>query len=314
MWRLEPWSPDYALRDLSEGKGGQGARLGGTPLEEPWAPVPGQALDWPPFFLVDGRERVDALLSGGGSRVLLVSLAVGALYRDEGGMRLWEVRLERLAVGASEPLSFGEGLVYRPLLAKETDPMGLWQLAQKARRRLEAALAQELSQKALVLLDGPLYEVGRPFGPVLGYAKTPFAQYLPDSYLGLLAELKPRERTPVFQIPRSDLGRKLDLLSWYIRLPLAPEGLFPPESGLLRVETPLMPLEEARALADLSLDLFSSLASSPAKDPRAPQNLAPVGALETLLGRYLGQREVIQRRILSVFPLRESNRGMGGGA
>lgn len=308
MWRLEPWNPDYALRGL-EGEGGQ-ARLQGIPLEEPWAPVAGQPLDWPPFFLVDGRERVDALLSGGGGRVLLVSLAVGALYRDEGGMRLWEVRLKRFAVGASEPLSFGEDLEYEPLLAKETDPMGLWQLAQKARRRLEVALAQELSQKALVLLDGPLHEAGRPFGPVLGYAKTPLAQYLPDPYLGLLSALKPGERTPVFQIRRSDL----DLLSWYIRLPLAPEGLFPPESGLLRVETPLMPLEEARALADLSLDLFSSLASSPAKDPRAPQNLAPVGALEALLGRYLGQREVIQRRILSVFPLREGEQGMGGGA
>lgn len=302
MWRLEPWSPDYALRGLPEGEG----VLGVAPLEEPWAPVPRRRVDWPPFFLVDGRERVDALLSDGERRVLLVSLAVGAILRDEGGMRLSEVRLFRLAVGAREPLPFGEDLVYEPLLApKEVDPPGLLQLAQKERRRLEAGLAQELSQKALVLLDGPLYEVGAPYGRVLGYVKTFWTRYLPDPYQDLLARLSPGERTPVFQIPKSERGRRLDLASWYVRLPLAPEGLFPPESGLLRVETPLAPLEEAQALADLSLDLFYALASSPAKDPRAPQNLAPVGALEALLGRYLGQREVIQRRIL---------RTLGGGA
>ncbi|MER3557181.1 MAG: nuclease [Thermus sp.] len=298
MWRLEPWDPDYALfglPPLSEEVGSKG-----VPLEEPWAPVARKKLVWPSFYLVDGRERVDGLLFDGERRVLLVSLAVGAVHRDGQGMRLSEVRLWRVAVGADRTFSFGEGLEYQPLQAPQAaDPLGLWREAQKERRRLESELAQALSQKALVLLDGPLYQVGQPYGQVLGYVKTLWARYLPDPYQGLLSQLRPEERTPLFRIPEAQAsGRRPALLSWYLRLPLSPEGLFPPEAALLRVEMPLAELEKARGLADLSLDLFCALASSPAKDPRAPQNPAPVGALEALLGRYLGQREVIQRRIL----------------
>jgi hypothetical protein len=40
------------------------------------------------------------------------------------------------------------------------------------------------------------------------------------------------------------------------------------------------------------------MASSPARDPRAPQNLIAVGALEMFLGRYMGPGEVIRRTIV----------------
>jgi len=33
------------------------------------------------------------------------------------------------------------------------------------------------------------------------------------------------------------------------------------------------------------------------RDPRAPQNLIPIGGLEQWLGRHMGQAEVVRRRI-----------------
>ncbi|MGQ9692275.1 MAG: DNA double-strand break repair nuclease NurA [Thermaceae bacterium] len=317
MWRLEPWDPEYALSEAWKGEGFPEVQ----PEESPWESVPRKAADGPrgvlpaekqPFFLVDGKERVEALLSDGKKRVLLVGLAVGAVHRDEGGMRLEKVEVRRFAVGATEGFAFGEGLFYEPLSAESTDPKVLLERAQEERRRLEASLASALAQRGLVLLDGPLYAFDAPMGRVLGYAKTHKVRYLPDPYQDLLRRLRPGERTPIFRIPRGvllaekqpayALAPRPEVRSWYVRLPFA--EFFPPETGLLRVEVPAsLSLEETRALADLSTVLFSSLASSPVRDPRAPQNLTPVGALEGILGRRLGHREVVRRRII---------RGLGG--
>ncbi|MGQ9735488.1 MAG: DNA double-strand break repair nuclease NurA [Thermaceae bacterium] len=274
-------------------------------------------MNWPqgvllaekqPFFFVDGKEREEALLSDGKKRVLLVGLAVGAVHWDEGGMRLEKVEVHRFAVGATEGFAFGEGLFYEPLSAESTDPRALQKGAQEERRRLEARLASALAQRGLVFLDGPLYTSNTPMGRVLGYAKTHKVRYLPDPYQDLLGRLKPGERTPVFRIPRGikqpayALASRPEVRSWYVRLPFA--EFSSPETGLLRVEAPAsLSLEETRALADLSTVLFSSLASSPVKDPRAPQNLTPVGALERIMGQHLGSREVVRRRII---------RGLGG--
>jgi hypothetical protein len=58
-----------------------------------------------------------------------------------------------------------------------------------------------------------------------------------------------------------------------------------------------VPLELARRLADQSSILIPRFASHPYRDPRAPQNLTPVGALERELGRRMGDPSVIERRV-----------------
>ena len=50
-------------------------------------------------------------------------------------------------------------------------------------------------------------------------------------------------------------------------------------------------------LADLSARVLPRFASSPVKDPRAPQNLVPIGSLERWLRHRLGDREVLERRL-----------------
>lgn len=156
----------------------------------------------------------------------------------------------------------------------------------KARAALEEEVARDL-EGGLLILDGPVRL--RRQGPVMGYIKTHWARYLPEDKEALLYRLRPGERTPMFRIERQGQA----LASWYLRLPLVPEGVRPPESGLLRVETPLEgPYQD---MVDLSLSLFPALASHPVKDKRAPQNLLPIGGLERELGRRMGSRDLVGR-------------------
>ncbi|WP_105316780.1 DNA double-strand break repair nuclease NurA [Thermus tenuipuniceus] len=261
------------------------------PLEEPWEARRAHPLPWPePLYFVDGRERAEAVLSDGRRLALLGCVAAGAVVYQRGNMRLLETRVRRVGVGLEEALRLGK-LVYEPLPLEGPPNPGdvltaLQEGLRKARTLLEEQLAEALAG-GLLVVDGPVRL--RRQGPVLGYIKTHWARYLPEDREALLSTLKPGERTPMFRVRR----KGQELASWYLRLPLPPEGVRPPESGLLRVETPLQ--GDFGALADLSLSLFPALASHPVKDPRAPQNLLPVGGLERELSRRMGSREVVGR-------------------
>jgi hypothetical protein len=56
---------------------------------------------------------------------------------------------------------------------------------------------------------------------------------------------------------------------------------------------------EASRLADLSAATLPRFASVPHKDPRAPQNLFPIGGLERELRRRLGDPAFVQRALRS---------------
>ena len=56
-------------------------------------------------------------------------------------------------------------------------------------------------------------------------------------------------------------------------------------------------LARVRALADLSARYLPRFASDPARDPRAPQNLYPIGGLEARLRHLLGDPSLIRRAI-----------------
>lgn len=296
MWRLEPWDPEYrpparAAEDVS--LSGHMAVLG---LEEPWqAQRPGlvEPGHWPTVYFVDGRQRIEARLwERDGASGLLATLVVGALIRDRRGLRLWETpQVERLLLHTGhkgDPISG-----YTSISLPDATPEELPSVLTAVLRKYEAALVERI-EEGLVVADGQLTRAHRP--GVLGYTKTQAARYLPPEALLLLGDLKPWERTPVFLLEGYPLGRPVDVYSWYVRLPLAPA--FAPAAGLLRVETPVGP-ELDTALADLSVSLFCMAATTPDRDPRAPQSLYPIAGLEQLLGRCLGDARLAQRRFLA---------------
>ncbi|WP_038047372.1 DNA double-strand break repair nuclease NurA [Thermus caliditerrae] len=258
------------------------------PLEEPWEARTAPPQPWPePLYFLDGRERAEALISDGERLALLGCVAAGTVVWEGGRMRLLPPVVRRVGVGLEKPLAVGE-LAYEPVPAVGEGLEGLQEGLRQARAGLERELAKELVG-GLLVVDGPVRAVRE--GPVLGYIKTHWARYLPKEEEALLRALAPGERTPAFRVRR----KGMELASWYLRLPLPPEGVRPPESGLLRVETHLS--GDFLGLADLSLGLFPALASHPVKDPRAPQNLLPVGGLERELARRMGSREVVARML-----------------
>ncbi|MFN6141548.1 MAG: hypothetical protein ACK48A_04540 [Pseudanabaena sp.] len=147
--------------------------------------------------------------------------------------------------------------------------------------------------------DGPLLSRGyqTPF-ETIGYVKTMGKAYLRGDNAQVLRSLKVGERTPIFRISNS----KGSNLSWYLRsgskdLNYKKLG-YHDLHGLVRIDLDgSVSLERAKEIADQSTYLIPQYASHPTRDPRAPQNLTPVGALEKELGRRMGSRELISRRL-----------------
>jgi hypothetical protein len=173
--------------------------------------------------------------------------------------------------------------------------------------KAEDRLAAELLAKApetLVIRDGQLRWYGKP-DVTLGYIKTMHKNYLPGDCAALLWKLEPGERTPIFSIGKKDDIRRR--WSWYLRSgtsDICPKRLGYHElQGIVRLEfySEAVSLDRAKEIADQSTYLIPHYASHPSRDPRAPQNLTPVGALERELGRRMGDRAVIERRLRSFF-------------
>jgi hypothetical protein len=157
------------------------------------------------------------------------------------------------------------------------------------------ALEIEISSMArdddtdLLVVDGPLRN-RRQLPRTIGYVKTQQKQYLPAQLTPVVTGLRPGRRTPVFH-----LGTVWGGWSWYLRLPGASGA---PWAGIVRIEcSPDLTPEQAIELADLSAATLPRFASSPYKDPRAPQNLVPIAGLERRLRGLLGDSRVLHRAL-----------------
>jgi hypothetical protein len=213
-----------------------------------------------------------------------------------------EHRIERLLIWGSggsidEALPEVEGgWRWQPASIPDTDPEAPLQELQRRMRIAEAGLAEELAASGLLtVLDGTLAAVRAPDLAIVGYVKTHHRALLaPDQHVRVTS-LRAGERTTLFQLHRQGLrGRPY---SCYFRL--ADSGpLASPWSGIVRLEVPEWGgLEHARTLVDSVAAVLGPFAGVPHRDPRAPQNLQPIGALETHLRRLLGSPALAMRAV-----------------
>ena len=337
--RLLPWQPEYGTAmqfnadqadlDAPEGDGAP-SRVELGVERDTWAPVSPRA-DVERVLIVDGVRRVEAhaLDDGGAADVLpsfglFGSYAIGAVQLDGQARVLTDrVRVQRryLHTGSHEspdrtldapngPLTFASRAVRTATTANEL-------VAALNRQMLEeeARLAEALSEETatLTLVDGPLRHLRTPGHQVVGYIKRIQQWYVPASEIELLGTLDRGERTPLFLIPPPSgpggtSGGAEGRYSWFVRLP-APGAHVHLLGGVLRLEcSAALPLAQATLLANQTATLLPRLASSPVRDPRAPQNLTPVGALETHLTHRLGDRRLIHR-LLATSIAREASDG-----
>jgi hypothetical protein len=307
--RLDPWTPTYeSAVQLDDDSPGAPADVDPTIEygERAWAPHTPLFVDRPKTIaFVDGVQRVEMRVIGNDNGKTIygafASVAVGAvLVRDGSCPVIAETPLRVLALsdGESHPamsVPCGEStLVFQPQTTGESGLAAVHQALQDARSREEIRLGEALDAQGheMVVVDGRLNWQPKSGAMVIGLIKTIHKQYLGEPHIGVLAALQPNTRTPIFRI-----GGKHAVYSWYLRL--APHRpIDHPWAGLVRLETlDSVPLDQAVVLADLTACHLPAFASASMHDPRAPQNLYPVGGLEEQLRHSLGDHEWIRRHI-----------------
>ncbi len=158
-------------------------------------------------------------------------------------------------------------------------------------RQEEGRLAEGLCAEGyLTIVDGPLNFVRSRDLPVVGYVKTHHRALLDPQRHRLIPTLGPRQRSSLFR-----LGD--DRYSAYLRL--APAGATSsPWSGIVRIEIPQSAgLAAAIETADRIAGAIPRFAGVAHRDPRAPQNLQPIGGLETHLRHLLGSAALATRAV-----------------
>jgi hypothetical protein len=308
--RLDPWQADYgaelAIETPEEVAPAENLSLDVELAPDAWqpiAPVTGAAA--PNLMFVDGVRRIEARLivrrNGQLCYGAFGSYAVGSVKVTNHAASYSALRVARVVViGAGElllePIVVAPALVYRPVSTILADPDGPLRAIQDEMRAAEEQLGRELTDTndALVVVDGPLTFEQRMRGGVVGYVKRLFKLYVPSEKLDLIAELKAGQRTPVFALRSS---HRFARYSWFLRL--VPPG--PSDSrlsGIVRLEVAeTVGAAAARRLADATALILPQFAPNRWSDPRNPQNLLPIGALEFQLRRHLGDVRLVRRHI-----------------
>ncbi|MEQ8330414.1 MAG: hypothetical protein RH859_08145 [Longimicrobiales bacterium] len=315
--KIDPWDPEYGGSvelddDLTPPPVDLDVEDGG------WEPRIGHSVsDIPCCAFVDGVRRIDVRLfaeqDAAVAPALAGSWAVGASWATQ------PPRIDNVHVGRA--LVVGGGLSHPELIASlgaqpfhypctsvaGTAPVDPIHGLQNLMREAEAVLAAEIlemDEADLLLLDGPLTYLSAE-GPVVGLIKRQSRAYLPPERSGVLAELGCGARTPVFRIHH----QRLERYSWYVRI-AGGRGIDGVMTGIVRLEvSSSLGMDRSVALADLTASILPRFASKIGRDPRAPQNLYPVGQLETVLRHRLGDATLL-RRTLEAAIWRNLSKGM----
>lgn len=301
---VDPWDPEYGgsveLEELTPASVDTGVET------DQWkAHTPQTVAHLPHCAFVDGVRRIDLRLYAEEAETVAPALAgswaVGSAWAAQ------PPTIDRVEVGRA--LVLGGGLHHPDLTAwvgrqsvaypcqsipgrSSIDPI---QGLQNQMREAEANLASRIfgsGEAELLVLDGPLtyFSVA---GPVVGLIKRQSRAYLPPQRSDILGQLAPGTRTPLFGIGDQQLTR----YSWYVRIATGRliDGVM---TGIVRLEVSAeSEISEAIRLADLTASILPRFASRIGRDPRAPQNLYPVGRLESVLRHRLGDPLLLRRSL-----------------
>lgn len=300
---VEGWAPEYgsayeadiALADAE--KVDETVEVAGA-----WSPRSGFDDGVQHVAFVDGVRRVDARLTldeeDGPVPGICGTYGVGAVFwdRQQPASDIRHAQIERLALfgsGRGVPVPVAAPTIrYRTESVPDTDPGMLIQHFHGRMRKAEAKLSEQLAQEGVfVVADGPINDLSAT--DKIGYIKTHRAPYLSSQNQPVVGRLGAAERTPLFLIGGN--GR-YPRYSWYQRLADMAGGHS--WTGVVRGEVSAhLDLERAIRMADRSTAVLPLVASESHIDPRAPQNLVPIAALERELRRRLGDAGFVYRAL-----------------
>lgn len=299
---VEGWAPGYGSPYEADDAIADRDKVDETvEVDGPWAPIGGVDDGVAKIALVDGVRRVDARLTidepEGPIPGICGSYGVGTVIWDrvKPASEFGEMHIERLAVfgnGKGAPIPAGGPITYRSVSVPDSDPGALIKRFHGAMRKAEAKLSEELAQSGIfVVADGPINDLSAT--EKIGYIKSHRAPYLSERRAPIIGRVRVGHRTPLFVIGH---GGQYERYSWYQRLADLPGGHS--WTGIVRCEvSSALSLEQAVGIANRSAAVLPQLASEAHIDPRAPQNLVPIAALERELRRRLGDPAFVYRAL-----------------
>ena len=301
---VEGWAPEYGSPyEADDALADQDKVDESVEVDGPWSPIVGVDDGIDRVAVVDGVRRIDARLTidepTGPIPGICGSFGVGAVIWDRVARRsdYAEMQVERLAVfgnGRGAPIPTDGPIVYRSESVPDSDPGALIRRFHGAMRKAEAKLSERLAQSGVfVVADGPINDLSAT--EKVGYVKTHRAPYLSEHQAPIINQVRAGERTPLFVIGR---GGQYERYSWYQRLADISGGHS--WTGIVRCEvSSALSLDQAVGIANRTTAILPLLASDPHVDPRAPQNLVPIAALEKELRRRLGDSAFVYRALRS---------------
>ncbi len=319
--RIDPWEVDYGDQtplapadDQPDEQVDHEVEVG----DANWRPITptGDSTPHQRVVFIDGVRRLEARVHARQGEQLIYggfgSFAVGAVEVENSSASFGALRVFRVAVlGAGErlpgPVHIRSNLIYQPESTPNVEVDGPLRHIQKSMRLAEATLARDVcSQDTLTIVDGPLSFEPERRGVALGYIKRVHELYLPAKFISLLATLPAGARTPMFGIQTAKSG--FARYSWFQRL--ADPGRGATEMhGIVRLEVAAnVGVDAARELANAATAWLPRTAPKRARDPRSPQNLLPIGALEQKLRVALGDARLF-RRWIEALVAKEASRG-----
>ncbi len=314
---MDPWATEYGstLQQDPDDDAAPEVDVSVEVAPDQWAPLDPAPLPRPrSIAFVDGTQRLEANVNleedGETFYGVLATLAIGAVRSEAGSMTFEPPLVHRtLALGDGQRLFSLLGaeahqafiipgglsdLIFQPHLSDRPALEGVRDAVDSKRRDLETQFGQQLVARgeSLVVMDGPLRLFPTTLTDMVGYMKTMHRQYLPPECRAIPGQLGPRQRSPLFVIP----GR-VTRFSWYLRLS-TPRSIDHSLAGVVRLETVVdVGVARAREIADLTTLYLPGFASPRERDPRAPQNLLPIGGLETRLRHEMGDQAWVRRSI-----------------
>lgn len=304
--RIDPWDPEFGSSvELEPDLGPPTGLELDTEVAAEWAPITVPPMvELPHCVFIDGVRRIDARLFAEEGDLeapaLVGSWAVGCALSTR-PPRIGEIRVGReLVVGGgmqAGPVEMTVGehtLRFEARSVPGATPLDPIQGLQNAMREAEASLAEQTLAAGvaeLVVSDGPLtYFTG---GPAVGMVKRQSRSYLDASRSRVLSQLAAGERSPIFKLGE----QRLERYSWYLRL-AEQRPIDGAMAGIVRLEVAARDgLDAAMTLAQLTSAVLPKFAPRPGRDPRAPQNLFPISALENMLRHRLGDAALVRRAL-----------------
>jgi hypothetical protein len=287
-YTVENWDSDYgAPTDPELEDASQNVDVGVEMPAEQWRPLVPEGPGAHEVLFVDGVRRVDASLwieqpPDFPGFALAATYAAGAVRcNSKATLEAAEVGRGLFTATGADDIQTTVGL-YGVKATKGATSEELWLGIQQRMADLEAHVVHSAGGAEVVVVDGPLSHA-RDIPNAVGYIKTQKVQYLPLELRQVLTGLPAGCRTPMFLTTTS-----WSRFSWYLRL----ANHAGPAGGLVRCEIDAdMKAADAARVANTVSATLPRYASARHKDPRAPQNLYPIGGLERELRHRLGDKE-----------------------